>query len=80
MIARLKPTKELALYAANMLDLSALEPGEELARSDVREATHHLTDEKLDPFQLDLLTDWTFAIAVKRLAWRRRQFTSSPLR
>jgi hypothetical protein len=68
---RLKPTKSLALYAANMLDLGALAPGEELEWRDVREVTNSVTDEKLDHFQLELLTDWVHKIAVKRLSWRR---------
>jgi hypothetical protein len=70
---RLKPTKKLALWAADMLYLSALAPHEDLDWSDVREVVHHLTDEKLDPFQLDLLTDWVHKIAVARLSWRRKR-------
>jgi hypothetical protein len=71
MVARLKPSKKLALYAANMLDLSALAPDEDLDWNDVREVTNSLTHEKLDAFQLDLLTDWVHKIAVERLRWRR---------
>lgn len=70
---RLKPTKKLAAYAADMLDLGALAPDEELDWNDVREANHALTNEKLDAFQLNLLTDWTYKIAAARLDWRRRR-------
>jgi hypothetical protein len=56
-----------------MLCLSALAPDEELDRADVREVTDSVTDYKLDRFQLDLLTDWTYEIAAARLAWRRRR-------
>ncbi len=69
---RLKPTKKLALQVADMLELGALEPGEDLDRGDVREVTESITGEgKLDVFQLDLLTDWVFKIASARLGWRR---------
>jgi hypothetical protein len=54
-----------------MLDLGALAPGEELEWGDVREVTNCVTDEKLDHFQLDLLTDWVHKIAAARLSWRR---------
>ena len=68
----LKPTKTLALHVANMLDLSALEPDEDLDWHAVREVTECITGEgKLDSFQLSLLTDWTYKIAAARLAWRR---------
>jgi hypothetical protein len=69
---RLKPTKGLALEVANMLELSALDPDEDLDWHAVREVTECITGEgKLDSFQLDLLTDWTHKIAAARLGWRR---------
>ena len=71
---RLKPTKRLALQVANMLELGALEPDEDLDWHAVREVTEWITGEgKLDSFQLSLLTDWTYKIAAARLCWRRGQ-------
>ena len=71
---RLKPTKRLALQVANMLELGALEPDEDLDWHAVREVTESITGEgQLDSFQLDLLTDWTHKIAAARLDWRRRR-------
>jgi hypothetical protein len=67
----MKPTKKLALEFADMLELSALEPGQDLDWNDVREVIAGLTEDQLDSFRLGLLTDWTHAIATKRLSWRR---------
>ena len=76
---RLKPTKKLALQVANMLELSALEPAEDLDWNAVREVTASLTEGQLDSFQLGLLTDWTHEIAAARLAWRRGRPTGKLL-
>jgi hypothetical protein len=76
----LKPTKKLALQVANMLELSALEPDEDLDWHAVREVTECITGEgKLDSFQLDLLTDWVYKIAAARLGWLRGRPTGKLL-
>jgi hypothetical protein len=75
----MKPTKQLALEMANLLELSALAPHEDLERGDVREIIGSLHEGQLDPFQLDLLTDWTYKIADARLGWRRRRRPASEL-
>jgi hypothetical protein len=76
----MKPTKKLALQIADMLELSALEPDEDLDWHAVREVTESITGEgKLDTFQLDLLTDWTHKIAAARLGWRRGRPTGKLL-
>jgi hypothetical protein len=75
----MKPTKKLALEMANLLELSALAPHEDLKRGDVREIIGSLHEGQFDPFQLDLLTDWTYAIADARLGWRRRRRPASEL-
>ena len=43
MTQRLKPTKRLALQVANMLELGALEPDEDLDWHAVREVTECIT-------------------------------------
>jgi hypothetical protein len=54
-----------------MLELSALEPHEDLDWHAVREVTESITGEgQLDSFRLDLLIDWTHKIAAARLGWR----------
>ncbi|MFZ0605728.1 MAG: hypothetical protein WAN05_30995 [Roseiarcus sp.] len=75
----MKPTKKLALQLANLLDLSALAPHEDLERDAVREIAQSLFEEQLDAFQFDLLTDWTHKIAAARLGWRRRRPTGKLL-
>jgi hypothetical protein len=75
----MKPTKQLALEMANLLELSALAPHKDLERGDVREIIGSLHEGQLDPFQLDLLTDWTYKIADARLGWRRRRRPASEL-
>ena len=67
----MKLTKQLALQLANLLDLSALAPDEDLDRHAVREIAESLFEGRLDSFQFDLLTDWTHKIAAARLGWRR---------
>jgi hypothetical protein len=80
MTQRLKPTKRLALQVADMLELSALEPHEDLDWHAVREVTESITGEgKLDSFQLSLLTDWVHTIAAARLSWRRGRPTGKLL-
>jgi hypothetical protein len=69
----MKPTKQLALEMANLLELSALAPNEDLDRQAVREIVGSLHEGQLDSFQLDLLTDWTHKLAAARLDWRRRR-------
>ena len=77
---RLKPTKKLALQVANILELSALKPNEDLDWHAVREVTECITGEgKLDSFQLSLLTDWAHTIAAARLGWRRGRPTGKLL-
>ena len=76
---RLKPTKRLALQVANMLELSALEPDEDLDWHAVREIAQSLFEGQLDSFQFDLLTDWTHKIAAARLGWRRGRPTGKLL-
>lgn len=75
----MKPTKKLALEIANLLTLSALEPHEDLERGNVREFIWSLHEGQLDPFQFDLLTDWTYKIADARLGWRRQRRPASEL-
>jgi hypothetical protein len=75
----MKPTKALAIDNANMLELSALEPDQELEWNDVREIIRHRYGYQLDGFQTDLLTDWTYRIADARLSWRRRRRPASEL-
>ena len=75
----MKPTKKLALQLANLLDLSALEPHEDLDRGAVREIAENLFEGQLDSFQFDLLTDWTQEIAAARLGWRRGRPTGKLL-
>jgi hypothetical protein len=67
----MKLTKQLALQLADLLDLSALAPDEDLDRHAVREIAESLFEGRLDSFQFDLLTDWTHKIAAARLGWRR---------
>ena len=67
----MKLTKELALQLADLLDLSALAPDEDLDRYAVREIAESRFEGRLDSFQFDLLTDWTHKIADARLGWRR---------
>jgi hypothetical protein len=74
-----KPTKKLALQVANMLELSALEPGEDLDWNAVREIADSATGSELDYFQLGLLTDWAHKIAAARLGWRRGRPTGKLL-
>jgi hypothetical protein len=77
---RLKPTKRLALQVANMLELGALAPDEDLDWHAVRDVTESITGEgKLDSFQLSLLTDWVHTIAAARLGWRRGRPTGKLL-
>jgi hypothetical protein len=75
----MKPSKKLALQFADLLDLSALAPDEDLDRQAVREVIYGLTEGQLDSFQLDLLTDWTHKIAAARLGWRRGRPTGKLL-
>ena len=75
----MKPTKKLALEMANLLELSALAPHEDLEREDVREIIGSLHEGQFDPFQLDLLTDWAYTIAAARLGWRRRRIPAGKL-
>jgi hypothetical protein len=67
----MKLTKQLALQLADLLDLSALGPHEELHPNDVREIAESLYEGKLDSFQFGMLTDWAYKIAAARLGWRR---------
>ena len=69
----------MALQFADLLDLSALAPDEDLDRQAVREVIYGLTEGQLDSFQLDLLTDWTHKIAAARLGWRRGRPTGKLL-
>jgi hypothetical protein len=69
----MKLTKQLALEFANMLELSALGPHEDLDRQAVREIAESLYEGKLDSFQFGMLTDWAYKIADARLGWRRRR-------
>ena len=71
----MKLTKQLALQLANLLDLSALAPDEDLDRHAVREIAESLFEGRLNSFQFDLLTDWTHKIAAARLGWRRGRLT-----
>ena len=75
----MKLTKQLALQLANLLDLSALAPDEDLDRQAVREIAESLYEGKLDSFQFDLLTDWTHKIAAPRLRWRGESPTGKVL-
>ena len=75
----MKPTKQLALQLADLLDLSALAPDEDLDRHAVREIAESLFEGRLDSFQFDLLTDWTHKIAAARLGWRRGRPTGKLL-
>ena len=59
----MKLTKQLALQLADLLDLSALAPDEDLDRHAVREIAESLFEGRLDSFQFGLLTDWTHKIA-----------------
>ena len=67
----MKLTKQLALQHADLLDLRALGPHEELHPNDVREIAESLYEGKLDSFQFGMLTDWAYKIAAARLGWRR---------
>lgn len=69
----MKLTKQLALQLADLLDLSALGPHEDLHLSDVREIAESLYEGKLDSFQFGMLTNWAYKIADARLGWRRRR-------
>jgi len=75
----MKLTKKLALELADTLDLSALEPDQELHPNDVREIAIGLYGSQLDSFQFGLLTDWAYKIADARLGWRRRRRPASEL-
>ena len=50
----MKPSKKLALQFADLLDLSALAPDEDLDRQAVREVIYGLAEGQLDSFQLGL--------------------------
>ena len=75
----MKLTKQLALEVANTLDLSFVEPGQDLDWNDVREIANHHTGGQLDYFQLGMLTDWAHKLGAERLSWRRRQRPASEL-
>ena len=75
----MKLTKQLALKLADLLDLSALGPHEELHPNDVRKIAESLYERKLDSFQFSLLTDWAYKIADARLGWRRRRTPAGEL-
>jgi hypothetical protein len=64
-----------ALEFADLLDLSALEPGQDLEWNDVREIIMSLAEGLGPPLsgpdELDQLTDEAYAIAAARLSWRR---------
>ena len=67
----MKLTKQLALELADTIELSALEPHQDLHPNDVREIAIGLYGDRLDSFQYGMLTDWACKIADARLGWRR---------
>ena len=75
----MKLTKQLALQLANLLDLSALAPDEDLDRRAVREIAESLYEGEFDDFQFGMLTDWAHKIAAARLGWRRGRPTGKLL-
>jgi hypothetical protein len=75
----MKLTKQLSLEFANLLELSALGPHEDLDRQAVREIAEGLYEGKLDSFQFGMLTDWAYKIADARLGWRRGRPTGKLL-
>ena len=75
----MKLTKQLALEFANLLELSALGPHEDLDRRAVREIAESLYEGKFDDFQFGMLTDWAYKIAAARLGWRRGRPTGKLL-
>ena len=75
----MKLTKQLALQLADLLDLSALAPDEDLDRRAVREIAESLYEGQFDDFQFGMLTDWAYKIADARLGWRRRRIPTRKL-
>jgi hypothetical protein len=75
----MKLTKQLALEFANLLELSALGPHEDLDRQAVRDIAESLYEGQFDDFQFGMLTDWAYKIADARLGWRRRRIPTRKL-